>query len=104
MKNKKSSQTINISVIFKKCLSTLLPATWFQLNGMIFISKTIDFGSPADRMQTKILKANDFLHFALNFSVILSCHTNHQIRTANQICCSYKNDQSIIFVTVYWVT
>ena len=55
--NKKQldSETINISLIFKKCLSTLLPATWFQLNGMISISKTIDFASPADRMQTKIL-------------------------------------------------
>ena len=25
-------------------------------------------------------------------------------QTANQICCSYKNDQSNIFVTVYFVT
>ena len=29
---------------------------------------------------------------------------SHQIRTANQIRRSYKNAQSNIFVTVYWVT
>ena len=37
-----------------KCL-TLLPLTWFQLDGMIWISKTIDFASSADRMKTTIV-------------------------------------------------
>ena len=32
---------------------TLLPVTWLQLDGMIWISKTTDFATAADHMQKR---------------------------------------------------
>ena len=45
-------ETINITDL--KCL-TLLPVTWLQLDGMIWISKTIDFATLADCMKTTMV-------------------------------------------------
>ena len=46
---------------------TSLPVTWFQLDGMIWISKTINL-----RQQPIIWKImDDFLDFSLNFSGLL---------------------------------